>query len=360
MRDATLRVYRWLLKLYPAAFREEYASELERQVRDDLAELPGFSAVLGLWARLLLDLAVSVAGQFAHEAWQDSRHALRQWARRPLNTGFAILALAIGIGANIGVFSVVNALLFRPLPFRDPDRLAQLAIFSTPHSSTSQFHDWRIHSSYLEDAALVEQGDVNLDAGGEPVRAQIAESSWNFFSLLGVQPMLGRAFAPGEDTAGANGVAVIGYGLWQQLFGGDPKALGSAIRIDGKLLTVVGIAPPGFDYPGSSVLWRPGVLTPGNNGWTTIARVKPGVGWGQARSAFAAEAERLAPNRRQADKLARPPVMLPLQEALSSDPGAPPHSPPSSKTASLTLLAGAMLILLVACANLANLLLARA
>ena len=120
MHDATLRMYRWLLKLYPAGFREEFASELERQVRDDLAESSGFRALIGLWARLLVDLAVSVPGQFAREAWQDSRHALRQWARRPLNTGFAILALAIGIGANIGVFSVVNALLLRPLPFRGP------------------------------------------------------------------------------------------------------------------------------------------------------------------------------------------------------------------------------------------------
>jgi predicted permease len=360
MRDATLRMYRWLLKLYPAAFREEYASELERQVRDDLAESRGFAAVLVLWARLLLDLAVSVPAQIARQAWQDSRHALRQWARRPLNTGFAILALAIGIGANIGVFSVVNALLLRPLPFRDPDRLAQLAIFSTPHSSASQFDNWRIHSAYLEDAALVEQGDVNLDAAGEPVRAHITQSSWNFFALLGVQPMLGRAFEPGEDTAGANNVAVIGYGLWQQLFGGDPRALGSEIRIDGASLTVVGIAPPGFDYPGSSVLWRPGVLTPGNNGWTTIARLKPGLTWGRARSAFAVEAERLAPNRRRADKLARPAVLLPLQEALSGDPAVPPHSPPSAKTASLILMAGALLILLIACSNLANLLLARA
>src|ERR1700745_414979 len=106
MRDATLRSCRWLLKLYPAAFREKYASELERQVRDDLVESCGFAAVLRLWARLLLDLAVSVPSQIPHQAWQDSRHAVRQGARRPLNTGFAILALAIGIGANIGVFSV--------------------------------------------------------------------------------------------------------------------------------------------------------------------------------------------------------------------------------------------------------------
>jgi hypothetical protein len=139
MHDASLRVYRRLLKLYPAVFREEYASELERQVRDDLAESSGFLAVMGLWGRLLLDLAVSVPAQFAREAWRDGRHALRRWARHPLNTAFAILALAIGIGANIGVFSVVNALLLRPLPFCDPERLAQLAIFSTPIPARASF-----------------------------------------------------------------------------------------------------------------------------------------------------------------------------------------------------------------------------
>ena len=355
----SLRLYRRLLKLYPASFRDEYAGQLERQFRDELADAAGSVSRAALWLRLLLDLALTVPAQLAREIAQDSRHALRQWARRPLNTGFAIAALAIGIGANTGVFSVVNALLLRPLPFRDADRLVGLYIFSTPQDSAEHFHAWRRSSAYLEDAALVGQRDVNLDAAGEASRAHLAQTSWNFFALLGTQPLLGRGFAPGEDTPGRNDVTVIGYGLWQQLFGGDPRALGSALRVDGASLTIVGIAPAGFDYPRGAALWRPASFTAGNNGWQTIARLKPEVSWAQARAAFAAEAEHLAPNRRAADKIAHPPLMLPLQAALSSNPTAPPHSPPSARTGSLILLSGAMLILLIACTNVANLLLAR-
>ncbi len=363
MRDsASLKVYRWLLKLYPAAFREEYAGQLEREFRDELGEAGSARDVAGLWARLLPDLAISVPAQFAREILQDSRHALRQWARRPLHTGFAIAALAIGIGANTGVFSVVNALLLRPLPFRDPGRLVALYLFSTPHDSASQFHDWRKRSSYLEDAALVEPRDVNVNGAGEASRAHAVQTSWNFFSVLGTQPLMGRGFAPGEDTAGRNDIAVIGYGLWQQLFGGDPRAVGAVMRVDGAPLTIVGIAPPGFDFPNGAVLWRPATFTPGNNGWSTIARLKPGISWTQAREAFLADAEHApdgAPNRKAIDKRKNPPLMLPLQAALSSNPTAPPHSPPSARTGSLILLAGAMLILLIACTNVANLLLAR-
>jgi predicted permease len=355
----SLRLYSWLLKLYPVSFREEYAGQLEREFRDELAEARGIADLASLWVRLLLDLAISVPAQLVHEIFQDSRHALRQWAHRPLHTGFAIAALAIGIGANTGVFSVVNALLLRPLPFRDPGRLVALYIFSTPHDSASQFHDWRKQSAYLEDSALVAARDVNVDGGGEASRAHLAQTSWNFFSLLGTQPLMGRTFTPGEDTPGRNNVTVVGYGLWQQVFGGDPRAIGSTIRVDGTSLTVVGIAPPGFDFPGNAVLWRPANFTPGNNTWSTIARLKPEIGWPQARAAFAAEAEHLRPDRRAADKIARPPVMLPLQSGLSSNPEAPPHSPPSARSGSLILLAGAMLILLIACTNVANLLLAR-
>ena len=245
-----MRLYRWLLKLYPAGFRENYAGPLEREFRDELNESTGAAALGILWIRLVADLAISVPVQFSREVTQDARHTLRLWARRPWHTGFAILALAIGIGANTGVFSVVNALLLRSLPFHDPERLAYLRWFFEPHDSAKQFHAWRQQSTYLADAALVDQQDVNLGGAGEWRRAHLSHASWNFFSMLGTQPVLGRGFAPGEDVPGRNAVAVIGYGLWQQLFGGDRRALGSTIRIDGTPLTIIGVAPPGFDYPG--------------------------------------------------------------------------------------------------------------
>jgi MacB-like periplasmic core domain len=141
---------------------------------------------------------------------------------------------------------------------------------------------------------------------------------------LGTQPVLGRGFAPEDDVDGTgwglpgrNAVAVIGYGLWQQVFGGDRKALGATIRIDGNPLTVIGVAPPGFDYPGKAVLWKPAAFSPGNNGWGTIARLKPGVTWPQARAAFAVEVERLSPKLEETDYSNLRPSMTSLQDGLA-------------------------------------------
>lgn len=355
----SVRLYRWLLKLYPASFRDEYSGELERQFRDELADSSGPASRALLWLRLLFDLAVSVPAQLAREIAQDSRHALRQWARRPLNAGFAIAALAIGIGANTGMFSVVDTLLLRPLPFRDANRLVGLYIFQPPHDTANQFNEWRESSSYLEDAALVGHRDVNLEGGRGAVRERMAPASANLFAFLGVQPVLGRGFTADEDQPGNNRVAILSYGLWQELFAGDPKALGASVRIDGEPATIIGVAPPGFDYPRGTALWRPADYRRGDNGWSVIGRLKPRVSLAQARAPFLAEADRWAPNRSKADKIARPAVITPLQVGLSSDPQAPPHSPPSARTGSLILFSGAMLILLVACTNVANLLLAR-
>jgi predicted permease len=351
MPDApfSLRLYRWLLKLYPAGFRENYAGPLEREFRDELNESTGAGALGILWIRLIADLAISVPLQFSHEVTQDARHTFRLWARHPWHTGLAILALAIGIGANTGVFSVVNALLLRSLPFHDPERLAYLRWFFEPHDSAQQFHAWRQQSTYLADTALVEQQDVNLGGAGEWRRAHLSQVSWNFFSLLGTQPVLGRGFAPGEDVPGRNAVAVIGYGLWQQLFGGDRRALGSTIRTDGIPLTIIGVAPPGFDYPGKAVLWRPANFTPGNNGWETIARLKPGIAWPQARAAFTAEADRLWPNRTYLERIKYPSTMTGLRDELAGP----------TKNASLVLMGCVLLTLLIACTNVANLSMAR-
>ena len=303
-----------------------------------------------------LSLAISVPLQLIREVAQDARHTVRLWGRHPWHTGFAVLALAIGIGANTGVFSVVNALLLRSLPFQEPERLAYLSNFLAPHDSAAEFHKWRQQSPYLADAALFEAFDVNLGGAGEWRRAHIAQVSSNFFPVLGAQPILGRGFTPGDDvdgtglgSAGRNAVAVIGYGLSQALFGGDPKALGATIRIEGIPLTVVGVAPPGFDYPGKAVLWKPAAFSRGNNGWEVIARLKPGLTWPEVRQAFAAEADRLWPGRTALQKIQSPSRIAGLRDQLAGP----------TKNASLVLLAAVALILLIACTNVANLLLAR-
>lgn len=345
----SLRLYRLLLKFYPAGFREEFAGPLEREFRDEYGEVSAPSGLVHLWARTLIDLAISVPPQFAREIRQDARHAFRLWARRPVQTAFAIVALAIGIGANMGVFSVVNALLLRSLPFREPDRLARLWMFGAPED----FHQWRKESTYLEDAVRFSSAEVNLAGAHESSRIRLAETTWNFFSLLGTRPVIGRTFAPGEDS-GNNAVAVIGYGLWQQLFGGAPNALGAKIYANGTPLIVVGVAPPGFDYPQNTVLWTPTGLDRGRIPKTGvifiefIGRLKPGLPWGRARQQYEAEAYRRAPHQRHADPPNRP-ELVPLQADLAGP----------IRQASLVLMGGVALILLIACANLANLLLAR-
>lgn len=288
--------------------------------------------------------------------FQDLKYVLRLWARRPWHAGFAITALAIGIGANTGVFSVVNALLLRSLPFQEPDRLALLHRFIPPHASAKEFHDWRQHSAYLADATLFEENDVNLGGMRVGSRAHVAQTSSNFFSVLGTQPVLGTGFTGDEDVDGTgwglpgrNAVAVIGYGLWQQFFGGDPKVLGSTIRIDGIPLTVVGVAPPGFDYPGKSVLWKPAAFSPGNNGWGTVARLKPGISWAHARAAFAVEVQSLSSNQEGIENSNLRPSLTSLQDGLAGP----------VKNASLMFMGGVVLVLLIACTNVANLLIAR-
>ncbi|SPE36954.1 conserved membrane hypothetical protein [Candidatus Sulfopaludibacter sp. SbA6] len=349
MRDTpfSLKLYRRLLRFYPADFRANYAVPMEQEFRDELAESSGPWALTNLWIQLLADLAISIPLQLSREVSQDVRHTLRLWASRPWHTALAIAALAIGIGANTGVFSVVNALLLRSLPFRDPSRLAALnhSEFIPPHGSAKQFHDWRQQSTYFTDVALTEEFDVNLGGVRDPGRAHLAQTSWNFFSTLGTQPVLGRAFMPEEDTPGRDAIAIVGYGLWQQLFAGDRRVLGATIRVDGDPLTIVGVAPPGFDYPGGAVLWKAAKFDgEGNNGWDTVARLKPGIAWPQAREAFYAEADHLAPNR-----YVKRPRMTPLRDGLAGP----------AKNGSLMLMASVLLVLLIACTNVANLLMAR-
>ncbi len=345
-----LKVYRLLLHLYPAAFREEYAKAMEQEFRDELADSRSGFAVARLWLRLLYDLAVSVPAQLAIEIGQDSRHALRLWRKRLWHTGFAVGMLAVAIGANTGVFSVVDALLLRSLPFRDTGQLAVLNFFFPPHDSAAQFDSWRLHSNYLEDAALFEDGDSNIGSPQHVLREHIAMTSHNFFSLLGSLPEIGRTFAPEDHAA-----AVISYALWQELFAGSDQVLGKTIHIYGfhgfqlpdESVTIIGVMPPDFDYPASTVLWRSPEYSHGNNGWATIGRLKTGLSLAQARTAFQADQHLEARRKLRPEYLPR--MIVPLQDELAG----------RVKFASLLLMGAVMTIFLIACANLANLMLAR-
>jgi predicted permease len=357
MRLST-RLYRRLVKLYPAGFRESYSGPLEQQFREDYAEARGSAARAALWLRTLADFARSMPAQAAHELAQDSRYAFRTWRRHPLHTTFAIAVLAIAIGANTGIFSVLNAVLLRSLPFHEPERLARLQAFLPPGGppDAARFHQWRTQSTYLSDSARYVTGEVSLEGDRGVSRTRLTEVSSNFFALFGREPIAGRGFAPGEDAPGGPGIAVISHGLWRRLFALDPRAVGASIRLNGTPLTIVGVAPPNFDYPQKTDIWTPTAFDYPRVPKTYIAfyfataRLRPGVTWAQANSAFEAEAYALLPHLRKAADSRNRPALVPLSEELAGP----------IRAASLLLMTGVGLLLLLACANVANFFLARA
>ncbi len=348
----SLWVYRLLLKLYPAQFREEYGGPLQRQFKDDYAEVRTRRDVVRLWFFTLIDFLRSMPGQVSREVQQDARHCFRLWKRRPVHTAIIVGILAVSIGATTGVFSVLNALVLRALPFPEADRIATLKNFGPPRDG---FHDWHQHSPYLADAATYDTYDVNVQGTGAVHRLRLAETSWNLLSMLGREPQLGRGFSAGEDVPGRDRVAILGYSAWRDLFSGDPNAVGSPLRINGTVFTVVGIAPRDLDFPQRSDLWTPTTfdvqLIPKTESvvfWTTIGRLKPELTWTQARAAFETEASQRDPQRRNLDAANRA-ALIPLQDQVAGP----------AKRASVILMYAVVLLLLVACANVANLLLAR-
>ncbi len=343
-----LNAYRRLVKLYPARFREEYGRPLEQQFVDEYREADGRLTRAVLWARVIADFVVSMPRELLREVRDDMRYAARVYLRHPLVTVLALVALSLAVGATTGVFSVVNALLLRSLPFREPERIVQVEPSRGIDSSTG-FHAWRKQSPFLEDAASLDRAEMNLNQSADAVRIQVTETSYNFFSLLGCQPVLGRAFAAGEDVPGRDHVAVISYTLWQQIFAGEPRALGSTILLNGQPTTVVGVAPRLFDFPSRTAVWTPTVFDlkrlPKTDVtyWETIGRLKAGLTLAQANSMFGAGAGRKVGDfveRRQ---------LTPMRDQLAGP----------VRRASLVLFGSVLFVLLVACANVANLVLTR-
>jgi putative ABC transport system permease protein len=349
-----------LIKLYPARFREEYAEPLGRQFADEYREAARGGNRALFWIRVLGDLLVSIPTEIARELARDLAFALRVYRKRLPVTALAIAALALGIGATTGVFSVLNAVLLRSLPFSSPERLVEIENSAlNAIAGRTRFNDWQAKSGYLAGAATFSSTDMNLAVGADSARITVAETSAGFFDLLGVHPVFGRTFAPEEDAKGREAVAVIGYGLWQQMFGGRPGVLGEKIIVNGTPATLIGVAPPGLDYPGKVAVWLPSVFDlerfpkSGVIRWRTLGRLKAGMTLDRARAMFLAEvARREQPQTGR--KVPRGFVrMAPALVSIRDQLAGPVREP------SLVLLGITVFVLLIDCANVAHLLLSR-
>ena len=295
---------------------------------------------------------------------KDIRYGIRGLRKRPGFTAIALITLALGIGANTAIFSVVNAVLLRPLPFRDPDNLvivwedATFAGFPRNTPAPANYVDWKTQNQSFADMAASHETSFNLTGDGEPERVAAYSVNSNFFPLFGVQPLLGRNFSAEEDRPGANKVAVLSYSLWQSRYGGDRQIINRDIQLNGEKHTVIGVMPASFQFFESDVrLWVPLALDQeelanrGGHYLKVVARLKPGVSIAQAQADMNAVMHRIAvdhPGETMEGKLGA--VVLPLREEMVGE----------ARSSLIVLLVAVAFVLLIACANVAGLLLARA
>ncbi|MFL6207319.1 MAG: ABC transporter permease [Pyrinomonadaceae bacterium] len=295
----------------------------------------------------------------------DLRFAVRMlWQGRGF-TLVAIIALALGIGANSAIFSVVNAVVLRPLPFKDSERL--VVLWGNVHQegldelelSAPEFTDFRARATAFEHVAAYNAQGFNLTGAGEPERVLGASVSASLFPLLGVTPALGRALSEEEDKPGRDQVVVISHALWQRRFSADPGVVGRAVTLDGRSMTVVGVMPASFHFPDNDAdIWTPNafdadLLSENNRGshfLNVIARIRPGVSYAQAQAEVASLASAIGAEHMGNYPRGFGAKLRPLHEEVTGAVRTP-----------LFIIFGAVgLVLLIACANVANLLLARA
>jgi putative ABC transport system permease protein len=318
---------------------------------------------------------VGLIKEVTREAWglvwleqfiQDVGYGLRRLRRELGFTAVAVLTLALGIGANTAIFSVVNAVLLRPLKYPNAERIVAIQELNETGTrvqvTPANFLDWRAQSTVFERLSAIYAGTANLVTGDESERIDLAMTSTDFFQVFGVQPQLGRFFVPEEERAGHEAVTVLSYGLWQRRFGGDPALIGKGIMLDGQSYTVVGVAPADFQYPDKTEAWIPPfqlvpTLSPqmdierarGFGFLSAVGLLRPGVSVEQAHEEMTVITARLRKQYPDTNNN-RFNRVVSLHTHLVGE----------SSAALLLLLGAVALVLLIACANVANLLLARA
>ncbi len=293
---------------------------------------------------------------------QDVRHGLRGLWKNPGFSAVAILSLALGIGANTAIFSVINAVLLRPLPYHEPERLvmvwedASFAGFPQNTPAPANYADWKAQSQTFEDMAALAMRSFNLTGDGEPERLDAYAVTANLFPMLGVKPALGRSFLADEDKPDASSVVMISYRLWQQRYGGDRSVVGRDLLLNGEKYNVVGVAPAGFQFLESEIgLWVPIRFTQqqlanrGSHYLWVVGRMKPGVTLEQANADIKTVMSRITQdNPGSAGRIGA--YVMSMRDQLAGD----------TRRPLIVLLVAVGFVLLIACANIANLLLARA
>src|SRR5262245_11766995 len=349
---------------------EEIRSHLEMQIEDNLRQ--GMSLEDARRAARLKFGGVEQVKEayrdrgrlgWIESIWEDLRYGVRMLLKYPGFTLIAVITLALGIGANTAIFSVVNGVLLRPLPYDEPERL----LFVTEHGSSGgemgisypNFIDWRARNHVFERIGFFTSGGYKLTAGGETEGVSAGEVTADLFPALRVNAALGRVFTNEDDKPGAAPVVLLGHGLWQRRFGGNPQVVGKSITLDGYLYTVIGVAPKEFSFPSGAELWvSAGLKAAVSSDWRlrgnhpnfyAVARLKPGVALEQARAdldSIAANLEKQYPETNTGQR-AR---MIPLLENYVRN----------IRPALRILLGAVSFVLLIACANVASLMLARA
>jgi predicted permease len=349
-------LFRLLLLLYPASFRAEYGSELAA----DFAARRCSEGAIALCAETIADTLWNAAAAHLDILRQDVRWSVRSLSRTPGFTLTAIAVAALGIGATVGVFTLADHVLIRPLPYREPERLAKVwentPNYSRLEPSPANYRDWVAMDAPFEDLAAWRQMQVNISGQGEPRMVDGAAMTADMLPMLGVQPLIGRLFTADDDRQDTPLTALISYREWRDYYGSDPGILGRKLLMDGKPAEIIGVMPPWFRYPTQRVnIWTPMRFAPNdfadrtNTYLLVVGRLKRGVSLAQAQArmnAVAGQLERQYP----VDN-----AKVGVRVFLLKD-----EIPPQSRMLLYALAGAAAGLLLIACTNLANLLLARA
>ena len=302
-------------------------------------------------------------GQFIETTWQDVRCGVRALVKSPVFTAVTVLSLALGIGANTAIFSIVNALLLRPLPYPDAARIVD--VWHTPPQqsfpgldrfsvSPANYLDWKAQSNSFEQMAVYQDTGLSLTTSGDPLSLTGAVVSSDFFSVLRVNAISGRTFSAEAERPGHDQVVVIGHGLWQRAFGANPNIIGQTLTLNSRNFTVVGVMPSGFQFPLEAELWVPLAWddkerqTRSIHDYWVVARLKQNVSPQQAQAEMSTISSRLEQQFPEQNK-GWGALVIPLHEDLVGD----------VRPALLVLFCAVIFVLLIACANVANLMLSR-